>query len=117
MGVWLGLGFGCGGVPWPWVCHPPPLPGPGCHEGKPAECWGDAGGLDGEPMGGMKGLGPVGVVGLLENPGPAQENKNFTLRGAEETINKCMCLCGKLTSKAPPEVADVCKWVQCVWLD
>lgn len=115
MGVWLGLGFGCGGVPCPWVCHPPPLPGPGCHEGKPAVCWGDAGGLDGEPMGGMKGLGPVGVVGLLENPEPAQENKTQCTesRGDDNEVR----VCGKLTSKAPPEVADVCKWVQCVWLD
>lgn len=89
MGVWLGLGFGCGGVPCPWLCHPPPLPGPGCHEGKPAVCWGDAGGLDGEPMGGMKGLGPVGVVGLLENPEPAQENKNLIVRRLEAKITKC----------------------------
>lgn len=67
-------------------------------------------------MGGMKGLGPVGVLGLLENPEPAQENKNLIVGRVEVTITKSMCVV-KLTSKAPPEVADVCKWVQCVWLD
>lgn len=44
--------------------------------GKPA-CWGDGGGRDGEPMGGMKGVGPVGVVGLLEKPGPADEKDRY----------------------------------------
>lgn len=70
--MWLGLGFGCGAGPCPWGCHPPPLPAPGCHEGKPGACWGDGGGRDGEPMGGMEGVVPVGVVGLLEKPEPAE---------------------------------------------
>lgn len=77
MGPWLGLGFGCGAGLCPCGCHPgpgpatAPAPGPGCHDGK-APCWGDGGGRDGEPMGGMKGVGPVGVVGLLEKPEPAR---------------------------------------------
>lgn len=77
--MWLGLGFGCGAGACPWCCHPPLLPPAGCHEGKPAPvwgchpsaCWGDGGGRDGEPMGGMEGVVPVGVVGLLEKPEPA----------------------------------------------
>ncbi len=71
--MWLGLGFGCGAWPCPCVCHPPPTPAPGCHEGKPAPaCWGDGGGRDGDPMGGTEGVVPVGVVGLLEKPEPAE---------------------------------------------
>lgn len=68
--MWLGLGFGCEAGPCPWGCHPTPPPVPGCHEGKP--CWGDGGGRDGEPMGGMEGVDPVGVVGLLEKPEPVE---------------------------------------------
>lgn len=74
--MWLGLGFGCGAGPCPWGCQPPPLPEPGCHEGKPA-CWGEGGGRDGDPMGGMKGVGPVGVVGLLEKPEPAEGKDHY----------------------------------------
>lgn len=70
--MWLGLGFGCGAGPCPWGCHPPQLPAPGCHEGKPGACWGDGGGRDGEPMGGREGVVPVGVVGLLEKPEPVK---------------------------------------------
>lgn len=90
--MWLGLGFGCGAGPCPWGCHPPPLPAPGCHEGKPA-CWGDGGGRDGEPMGGMKGVGPVGVVGLLEKPEPAEGKDRYYDIRLGGNNNKVHVLC------------------------
>lgn len=92
MEVWLGLGFGCGAGPCPCGCHPPPLP-PACHEGKvpPAwgcqapVCWGDGGGLDGEPIGGKEGAVPVGVVGLLEKPEPPdQKDRDYGMRGSSK---------------------------------
>lgn len=65
----------------------------------------------------MKGVGPVGVVGLLEKPEPTVENRTDIRRlGQEAGLTKICTFRQSHTSKAASEVANVSKWVQSVWL-